>query len=130
MFGENLTVAGLDETRVHVGDRFRAGTAELIATEPRLPCFKLGLRFKRATIVRRFAASGRCGVYFAVARAGLLAPGDPLELLAHDAQAVSIHELFEIALAGAVAPARLERALASAGLPERWRVRLQRRLRE
>lgn len=130
MFGENLTVAGLDETRVHVGDRFQAGTAELVATEPRLPCFKLGIRFGSQKMVRRFAASGRCGVYFAVARAGVVAAGDRLEPMTQDPAAVTIRELFEIDLAAEIEPARLERALASAGLPERWRERLRLRLDE
>jgi MOSC domain-containing protein YiiM len=79
-------------------------------------------------MVRRFGASGRCGVYFAVARAGMIAAGDRIEPLAHDVNAVSIQELFALALADRAEPARIERALASAGLPAAWRARLQRRL--
>src|SRR5262245_58207652 len=61
MFGENLTIDGLVENAVNIGDRFRIGSAELMATGPRLPCYKLGIKFGRDDMVKRFAASGRTG---------------------------------------------------------------------
>ena len=68
-----LTVEGLSlEEEVAVGDRFRIGAAELVVTQPRLPCYKLGLRFGREDMVKRFLASGRTGYYFAVARPDLV----------------------------------------------------------
>src|ERR1700730_9505320 len=70
MFGENLTTEGLLEDRVQIGDRFRIGEAEVMATEPRLPCFKLGVKFRRADIIKRFLLSRRTGVYFAVIQEG------------------------------------------------------------
>src|SRR5947199_1399289 len=78
-FGENLTTEGLREDDVHVGDRFRVGSAELIATQPRLPCYKLAARFQRADMVKRFLASRRTGFYFAVAREGEGAPGEGIK---------------------------------------------------
>ena len=69
-FGENLTTEGLLEDDVQVGDRFRVGSAELVVTQPRLPCHKLAVRFQRADIVKRFLASRRTGFYLAVAREG------------------------------------------------------------
>ena len=62
-FGENLTIRGLDEADVAIGDVFRIGGAELEATEPRLPCFKLGMRFGDPTIIKAFALSRRWGIY-------------------------------------------------------------------
>jgi MOSC domain-containing protein YiiM len=80
-FGENLTTAGLSEEGVHVGDRFRIGSAVLEATKPRFPCYKLGIRFGREDIIDRFLASGRSGFYLKVLEEGALAAGDPVEVL-------------------------------------------------
>ncbi|MCB0208213.1 MAG: MOSC domain-containing protein [Anaerolineae bacterium] len=93
MFGENLTVEGLIETEVNIGDRFRLGNAELIAVQPRLPCFKLGLKFGRDDMVKRFLASRRTGVYFKVAQEGQIHIGDQLELLHRDENQVPIADI-------------------------------------
>src|SRR2546425_9609233 len=79
MFGENLTTQGLLETDVHLGDRYRIGTAVLEATNPRFPCFKLGIRFGREDIEDRFLQSGRSGFYFRVVREGDVAVGDLID---------------------------------------------------
>ncbi|HKC50933.1 MAG TPA: MOSC domain-containing protein [Myxococcota bacterium] len=89
-FGENLTTEGLTEEVLCIGDRVRCGSAELSVTQPRQPCFKLGLRFARPDVVKRFQKSGRSGFYFAVTREGELAAGDSLELVATDGDRVSI----------------------------------------
>ena len=81
-FGENLTTEGLLEDKIHIGDRFRAGSAELIVTQPRTPCFKLAIRFGRPDMVKRFHRSGRSGFYLAVVREGEIGVGDALELVA------------------------------------------------
>jgi len=74
MFGENLTTEGLQEDdTLQIGDRFRVGSAEVVVTQPRLPCFKLGLKFGRDDIVKRFLASGRTGFYFKVVAEGEVA---------------------------------------------------------
>jgi MOSC domain-containing protein YiiM len=78
-FGENLTVEGLFEDRVHIGDRFRAGSAEFVITEPRMPCYKLALRFGRPDMVKRFLKSGRTGFYLAVLQEGEIGAGDKIE---------------------------------------------------
>src|SRR5206468_12405028 len=70
VFGENFTTAGLLETTVHIGDRFRFGSAEFVATQPRMPCFKLGIRFNRSDMVKWLLQSGRNGLYFAVLKEG------------------------------------------------------------
>ena len=74
-FGENFTTAGLSETTVHAGDRFRIGEAEIVVTQPRLPCFKLSMKFGRTDMITRFLESGRTGFYFAVLREGSRAGG-------------------------------------------------------
>jgi len=78
MFGENLTTEGLLETDVRTGDRYRVGTAVLQVTQPRGPCFKLGIRFGRTDIVRRFRETERSGFYLAVLQEGDVAAGDPI----------------------------------------------------
>ncbi len=93
-FGENLTTEGLLEEAVRVGDRFRVATAELVARGPRHPCFKLGLRHGRADIVEMFKKSGRCGVYFAVAREGEIGAGDAIVPLGGDPAAPTVVEVF------------------------------------
>ena len=79
MFGENLTTLGMLEDTVSIGDRFRIGTVTLQVTQPRMPCFKLGLRFDRTDIVKRFWQSGRSGIYFSVVEEGELGAGDAIE---------------------------------------------------
>lgn len=78
VFGENLTTAGLTEDVVYIGDEFRIGTAIVRVTQPRMPCFKLALRFGRSDIVKRFWNSGYAGVYFGVVEEGELAAGDEI----------------------------------------------------
>jgi MOSC domain-containing protein YiiM len=80
-FGENLTTEGLREDKVRIGDRLRVGSVEFAVTEPRMPCFKLGIRFNRPDIVKRFLRSGRTGFYVAVLRQGDVGAGDEIELI-------------------------------------------------
>ncbi len=93
IFGENLTSAGLTESEVFIGDRFRIGTAEFIVTEPRQPCYKLGIRFGRTDIIKRFAQSGRSGFYLAIAKTGELEAGDKIELLEREQSEISISDI-------------------------------------
>ncbi len=93
-FGENLTTEGLLEDKVHIGDRFRAGSAEFVVTQPRMPCFKLAIRFNRPDMVKRFQRSGRSGFYLAVLREGDIAAGDVIELVAGNDQQSSVADVF------------------------------------
>ncbi|MEM9674347.1 MAG: MOSC domain-containing protein [Bacteroidota bacterium] len=81
VFGENLTIVGLDEREIHIGDHFRAGECELQVTQPRMPCFKLGIRFGDPKMVKYFLERRQPGVYFSVAKEGLVKTGDELTLL-------------------------------------------------
>lgn len=96
VFGENLTTAGLLENDVRLGDEFAIGTAVLRAVQPRMPCFKLGVRFNDAGMVTRFAAAGRSGIYFQVLREGTLQVGDPIQLVQRSAYALSIQAVADL----------------------------------
>lgn len=93
VFGENLTTLGLLETTVKIGDRFRIGTAEFVVTQPRQPCFKLGIRFGRADIIKRFARSGRSGFYLAIEKTGELEAAAEIEFLGGEPNSESIAEI-------------------------------------
>lgn len=131
-FGENLTLAGWLEDEVHVGDRFRIGTAELIVTQPRMPCFKLGLRFGRDDMLARFLDSGRPGIYFRILAEGEIAAGDSIERLADDPRRVPLFDLFQIFSSRHTLTAAdrdlLARAVLVPALAEGWRDYFRRRL--
>jgi MOSC domain-containing protein YiiM len=95
-FGENLTTEGLLETTVNIGDRFRIGTAELLVTQPRFPCFKLNLKFGRDDMVKRFLNSHLSGIYFSVVREGEVGSGDAIELVSRDANNVTVADIVKI----------------------------------
>jgi MOSC domain-containing protein YiiM len=92
-FGENLTTEGLVETTTHIGDRFRVGTAELVVTRPRMPCFKLAMKFGRQEMIERFLASGRSGFYLSVAQEGEVRAGDSIALVSRDVNAPTVTDI-------------------------------------
>ena len=94
-FGENFTTEGLLEREVRIGDRFQVGTAELQVTDPRMPCYKLGVRFDRDDMVKRFLAHGGSGFYLAVIREGEVAAGDPIELTARSDREITIADVVD-----------------------------------
>jgi MOSC domain-containing protein YiiM len=131
VFGENFTSENLVETSVHLGDRFSVGSAEVIVTQPRLPCYKLGVRFGSDDMVRRFLASGRTGFYFAVTREGEVGAGDEIKVIARDPNAVPVSEITRLYVAkryGEDDIASLRRALKVAALPESWKEYFRERL--
>ena len=93
VFGENLTTLGLSENSVNTGDKFRIGTAEFTVTQPREPCFKLGIRFGRSDVIKRFAKSGRTGFYLAIEKTGEIGAGDAIEFLSREPNQPSIFEI-------------------------------------
>ena len=127
-FGENFTTEGLIEETVHIGDQLRVGSAELTVTQPRMPCFKLGIRFGRADMVKRFLRSGRTGFYFAVTREGDVAAGDPITVLARHALAMTVAEIVSLYTADAANQDRLRQASELSALPEAWRDYFRKRL--
>jgi MOSC domain-containing protein YiiM len=136
MFGENFTIDGgkdepLEES-VHLGDRFSIGTAEVVVTQPRLPCYKLGLRFGSDDMVKRFLASGRTGFYVAVVREGEVGVGDEIKVIGRETQAVPVSEITRLYVAkryGEVEIRAVRRALEVKELPESWKEYFRERLR-
>jgi MOSC domain-containing protein YiiM len=121
-FGENLTVEGLPlEERAAVGDRLRIGTAELVVTQPRLPCHKLALRFGRDDMAVRFLASRRTGYYLAVEVEGEVEEDDRVELLARDRAPIPVSEITRVYANDRDDLATMERLVALDALPEDWR---------
>ena len=88
--GDRQATEGLLEDSAHLGDRFAVGSAKFVVTQPRLPCYKLGIRFQDDGMVKRFLASGRTGFYFAVMREGQVGAGDEIKVTARDSNAVAI----------------------------------------
>jgi MOSC domain-containing protein YiiM len=95
-FGENLTTEGLSETGVNIGDRFRIGTAEVMVTQPRFPCFKLNLKFGRDDMVKRFLDSHLSGIYFSVMQEGEIGAGDAIELVKRDEHNITVADIVQI----------------------------------
>jgi len=127
-FGENLTTEGLSENDLCVGDRLCAGSVELMVTEPRLPCYKLAVKFARADMVKRFLKSRRTGFYLAVCREGELGAGDRIEMLSRDPERVSIAEITRLYAFDKHDAAALRRAAALPVLSESWRSYFRERL--
>jgi len=127
-FGENLTTEGLLEETVHVGDRLRAGSVEFVVTQPRMPCFKLGIRFNRPDMVKRFLRSGRTGFYLAVLREGDIAVGDALDLVAEDENQITVADVVALYATDATNQELLRRASKLSALPESWRQYFRERL--
>jgi MOSC domain-containing protein YiiM len=124
MFGENFTTDGLSEDSAHLGDRFSVGSAEVVVTQPRLPCYKLGVKFQSDDMVRRFLASGRSGFYLAVTREGEVGAADEIKVISRDENAVPVAEITRLYIAKRYDQAdvkSLQRALRVSGLPESWK---------
>jgi MOSC domain-containing protein YiiM len=120
-FGENFTVDGLDEETVSIGDEFRVGSARLVVTEPRMPCYKLGIRFDRADMVKRFLSSQRTGFYFGVVEEGVVQAGDHLERVVDHPAGLRVADVTRLYTTERADEALLRKAIAVAVLPEKWR---------
>jgi MOSC domain-containing protein YiiM len=118
-FGENLTTEGLSDRDVFVGDILKVGQAVLQAVQPRLPCYKLGIRFGDDFMPKRFMEAERWGIYFRVLEEGTVEAGDAIEFINRDPQAFSVADLASI-LSNPDAQ-KIERALAISSLTEGWR---------
>lgn len=121
IFGENFTTTGLLETDIHIGDRFRISSAEVMVTQPRMPCYKLGIRFGRADIIKRFLASERTGFYLSVLQEGEVGVGDHLELIARNTSGVRVVDVTRLYTSEKRNRELLQRAIATEALPNSWR---------
>jgi len=127
-FGENLTTEGLVDDDVNVGDRFRVGTAELVVTQPRLPCFKLGIKMGRDEFVTEFLERGLFGFYLAVAQDGEVQAGDPIVELSRDPDGFGVTEVGRLFARDRADVEGLRRAAEAQALPSGWRDYFQGRL--
>jgi MOSC domain-containing protein YiiM len=128
MFGENFTTEGLMENAVRIGDQFNIGEASLMVTEPRLPCYKLGIKFGRSDILKRFLKSGLTGFYFSVSQEGLVAAGDSIEPVRQDENGVTVSDIVRLYAHERDDVDTLRRALQVPALPESWRAHFQQQL--
>ena len=130
MFGENFTTEGMLENSVHLGDRFSVGSAEVIVTQPRLPCYKLGMRFGSDNMVKRFLASKRTGFYLAVTHEGEVGAGDEIRLLDRDPNAIPVSEITRLYIAksfGDADAAAIQLISQVAAVPDSWKQYLEQR---
>jgi len=128
MFGENFTTAGLLESELNIGDKFRVGSAVVMVTEPRMPCYKLGIRFDRPDIIKRFLASERTGFYFSVLQEGEVGVGDLIALTERSKDSLKVSDITRLYTREKHNIGLLRRATEVAALPESWRSYFQHRL--
>ena len=128
MFGENFTTEGLDESTVNIGDSFRVGSAEVMVTEPRMPCYKLGIKFGRMGFLKSFLASGRTGFYFSVVREGEVGAGDKIEMIGRNKHSVTVADIIRLYAKDKGDFETMRRAVTVEALPEKWRDHFRREL--
>lgn len=129
MSGENFTTEGMSEQTVRIGDRYTVGSATLAVSEPRVPCYKLAIRFGRDDIVQRFLQSGRCGFYFRIIEEGHTQADDLITLTAQHPAAVTVADIYNIYVTRTADPDLLQRALQIDSLGDSWREQIQNQLR-
>jgi len=128
-FGENLTIEGLLEQDVHVGDRLKVGSAELVVTQPRMPCYKLGIKFGRPDVLRRMLRTGRTGFYFSVAVEGEVGAGDAIEPIGRAADDFTVADVVRLFTVDSKNRTLLRRATENPALAETWKDYFRDRLR-
>ena len=121
MFGENFTVEGMLEYETNIGDRFRIGSALVMVTQPRMPCYKLGIKFGRDDMLKKFLSSLRCGFYFSVLEEGAVAAGDEIELLKRDPNNITVTDITKLYSIEKTNNELKRRAIKVEGLPASWR---------
>ena len=125
MFGENLTTQGLNEDMVNIGDQYQIGSSRLVVTQPRMPCYKLGIKFGRMDILKKFVNSQRPGIYYRVLEEGELGAGDSIKLLYRDKNNVTINDIVSLYINDhndGENISRMQRATKLEFLPESWRI--------
>jgi MOSC domain-containing protein YiiM len=120
-FGENFTTEGVTEDDLHVGNRFRVGSAVVMVRQPRMPCYKLAAKFQLDDIIERFLVSGLSGFYFSVEQEGDVGAGDTVELISRNQGGITIAEMNRLFVRERYNRDLLQKAIATAALPESWR---------
>jgi MOSC domain-containing protein YiiM len=127
-FGENFTAEGLAEDSLCIGDRLRVGTATLMVTQPRMPCYKLALRFERDDMIKRFLTSQRSGFYFSVIEEGEAQAGSKIEIVSRDPHRVAVVDIVRLYTRQAHDPELLHRVMNVSALPQNWKAELAARM--
>jgi MOSC domain-containing protein YiiM len=127
MFGENFTTEGLFED-IQIGDRLRIGSADFMVTQPRMPCFKLGIRFGRPDILKRFLQSGRTGFYLSVQREGEVTARDSVEFTPGGKGGITVADIAGLYATDSANQDMLRRASELPALPNSWRDYFRQRL--
>ena len=130
MFGENFTTEGLLEDAVNVGDQFQIGSAKIVATQPRMPCYKLGVRFGRMDVIRRFMTSGRPGIYFKILKEGEVKTGDKIKNIKRDKNNVTVKDIVSLYISKNHIDIieMMRRAIKIRDLPEGWRYEFEQKI--
>jgi MOSC domain-containing protein YiiM len=129
MFGENFTTEGLMEDAVNIGNRFQIGSAKIVATQPRMPCYKLGVRFGRMDIIRRFMTSGHSGIYFKVLQEGQVEAGDKIKIIRKDENNVTVKDIVRLYVGDNDEDIEtMRRATKIEALPEGWRYEFEQKI--
>ncbi|HEU4824785.1 MAG TPA: MOSC domain-containing protein, partial [Nitrososphaeraceae archaeon] len=129
MFGENFTTQGLMEDSVNIGDQFQMGSAKLVATQPRMPCYKLGVRFGRMEVIRQFMASGRPGIYFKVLEEGEVEAGNKIRITRKDKNNVTVKDIVRLYITrDHIDIETMRRATKIRALPEVWRYEFKQKI--
>lgn len=123
-FGENLTTEGLEEKTLCIGDRLRVGSAILMVTQPRMPCYKLALRFDRDDMITRFLTSRRSGFYFSIIEEGEVHARSKVEIMSRDPHQVTVVDIVRLYLGQERDPELLHRAMHVSALPQNWKAEL------
>jgi len=121
MFGENLTVEGLMEYETNIGDIFQMGSSKVIVTQPRMPCYKLGIKFGRMDIIKLFLDSERSGIYFRVLEEGEVGEGDTIELIRRDPNDITITDIIRLYVKDKNDVETMQRAVKINALPLGWK---------
>lgn len=130
MFGENFTTEGLLEDAVNVGDQFEIGSSKIVATQPRMPCYKLGVRFGRMDVIRRFMTSGRPGIYFKILKEGEVKTGDKIKNIKRDKNNVTVKDIVSLYISKNHIDIieMMRRAIKIRDLPEGWRYEFEQKI--
>lgn len=128
MFGENFTTSGLDELETNIGDKFQIADAVVMVTEPRLPCFKLGIRFGRTDVIKKLLVSERTGFYCSVLQEGEVGSGDRIELIEKSEEGVRVSDITRLYTREKHNVDLLRRAIEVEALPESWKEYFRSRL--
>jgi MOSC domain-containing protein YiiM len=123
--GENFTCTGLLEQEACVGDRWRSGSTVFEITQPRSPCYKLALKYRRADLVTKFLEAEKPGFYASVIQEGTVSPGDELTLVSRAKGRISVHDIYRLAIGFDAAPELRAAIIDNENIPDFWRERVR-----